>query len=57
VIARHNGQLVSLGNPTTSLEDLFLRIIRESEAHPGRRVHATAESSQAGQNEGTPVHG
>jgi ABC-2 type transport system ATP-binding protein len=38
VIAKHNGKLVSLGNPTTTLEDLFLNIIAESEAHPGRRV-------------------
>ncbi len=38
VIDRHQGQLVSLGNPTTTLEELFLGIIRQSEAHPGRRV-------------------
>ena len=38
VIQRHNGKLISMGNPTSTLEDLFLKIIRESEAHPGRRV-------------------
>jgi len=38
VIRRHNGKLLSMGNPTTTLEELFLKIIRESEAHPGRRV-------------------
>ncbi len=38
VIAKHQGQLVSVGNPTTTLEELFVKIIRESEAHPGRRV-------------------
>lgn len=38
VIARHNGDLQFLGNPTTTLEDLFLNIIAESEARPGRRV-------------------
>jgi ABC-2 type transport system ATP-binding protein len=38
VVARHNGVVQSIGNPTTTLEDLFVRIIRESEAHPGRRV-------------------
>jgi ABC-2 type transport system ATP-binding protein len=38
VIERHGGQVQSIGNPTTTLEDLFLHIIRESEAHPGRRV-------------------
>jgi ABC-2 type transport system ATP-binding protein len=44
VIKRHQGDLVSIGNPTSSLEDLFLRIIRESEAHPGRRVRGKKES-------------
>ena len=38
VIERNNGHVLAMGNPTTTLEDLFLKIIRESEAHPGRRV-------------------
>ncbi len=38
VIERHNGRIHFIGNPTTTLEELFLQIIRESEAHPGRRV-------------------
>jgi ABC-2 type transport system ATP-binding protein len=38
VISRHNGELVSLGNPTTTLEELFLDIVRDSEARPGRRA-------------------
>lgn len=38
VIKKHNGECLSLENPTSTLEDLFLRIVRESEAHPGRRV-------------------
>ena len=38
VIARHQGELIFAGNPTTTLEELFLKIIAESEAHPGRRV-------------------
>lgn len=46
VIARHNGTLVSVGNPTTTLEDLFLKIIAESEAHPGRRVRGGADDDQ-----------
>jgi ABC-2 type transport system ATP-binding protein len=37
-IERQGGQVVSIGNPTTTLEELFLQIIRESESHPGRRV-------------------
>jgi ABC-2 type transport system ATP-binding protein len=38
VIARHHGELVSLDNPTTTLEELFLEIVRDSEARPGRRA-------------------
>ena len=38
VIARHNGQLQSFDNPTTTLEELFLEIVRDSEARPGRRA-------------------
>ncbi|HEV3345039.1 MAG TPA: ABC transporter ATP-binding protein [Pirellulales bacterium] len=38
VIARHNGNLVSMDNPTSTLEELFLSIVQESEARPGRRA-------------------
>lgn len=38
VIARHHGELISLDNPTTTLEELFLDIVRDSEARPGRRA-------------------
>jgi len=37
VIRKHGGDIVSEGNPATTLEDLFLRVVQESEAHPGRR--------------------
>ena len=37
VITRHGGSLVSVDHPTTTLEELFLRIVRESDLHPGRR--------------------
>lgn len=37
VIARHGGELVAVDHPTTTLEELFLRIVRESDLHPGRR--------------------
>lgn len=37
VIGRHHGELVSMDNPTTTLEDLFLKIVRDSEERPGRR--------------------
>ncbi|QDS98379.1 ABC transporter ATP-binding protein [Adhaeretor mobilis] len=38
VIARHHGELLEMNNPTTTLEDLFLKIVRDSEARPGRRA-------------------
>lgn len=37
VLARHGGKIESIGHPTTTLEDLFLRIVAQSKAHPGRR--------------------
>jgi ABC-2 type transport system ATP-binding protein len=37
VLARHGGKLEFIGHPTTTLEDLFLRVVQESKAHPGRR--------------------
>ena len=52
VIARHGGHLQSIDNPTATMEDLFLNIVRESEARPGaRRVSqsATTESSDGAQ--------
>ena len=38
VIQRHGGQLLAMENPTTTLEELFLNIVRDSEARPGRRA-------------------
>jgi ABC-2 type transport system ATP-binding protein len=38
VIARHGGELVDVDHPTLSLEELFLNIVRDSEARPGRRA-------------------
>ena len=38
IIKGDNAELVFSGHPTTTLEELFLRIIEESEARPGRRV-------------------
>jgi ABC-2 type transport system ATP-binding protein len=34
---RYGGKIDSIGHPSTTLEDLFLRVVRESKAHPGRR--------------------
>ncbi len=38
VIVRHQGKMLNMDNPTTTLEELFLKIVRESESRPGRRV-------------------
>jgi ABC-2 type transport system ATP-binding protein len=37
VIAKHGGKLEAFGHPTTTLEDLFKRVVEESKARPGRR--------------------
>ena len=37
VLAKHGAQLKNSSHPKTTLEDLFLRTVRESEARPGRR--------------------
>jgi ABC-2 type transport system ATP-binding protein len=34
---KHGGTLETVGHPTTTLEDLFLKIVEESKARPGRR--------------------
>jgi ABC-2 type transport system ATP-binding protein len=40
VLERHKAELVSLDQPTTTLEELFLKIVREEDERPGRRVVA-----------------
>ena len=38
VVAKHGGQLQQIDNPRTTLEELFLNIVQESELRPGRRA-------------------
>ena len=46
VIRRHGGNVKSIDNPTATMEELFLSIVRESEARPGaRRVSASETPS------------
>src|SRR5438128_11805425 len=47
VLRRHGGQLEFFGHPTTSLEAMFLEIVAESKAHPGRRYLPPAPKSTA----------
>ncbi len=44
VIERHHGSVLAMDNPTTTLEELFLSIVRDSEARPGRRAKQEQES-------------
>ena len=37
LMQKYGGELESIGHPTTTLEELFLRIVEESKARPGRR--------------------
>jgi ABC-2 type transport system ATP-binding protein len=48
LIHRHGGDDVMVDHPTTTLEELFLRIVQESEAHPGRRKVAPDKTRPAG---------
>ena len=43
IIEEDGAKLLYSGNPSTTLEDLFLRIIEQSEARPGRRVRGGKE--------------
>ena len=49
VIAKHGGKNIVLDNPRTTLEDLFLNIVRESEERPGMRpsTNATGNADSA----------
>jgi len=47
VIRRHGGTIDTMGHPTTTLEDYFLRIVEEAKAHPGRRYLPEKESPPA----------
>ena len=49
VIQRHGASIESLDNPTSTLEELFLRTVEESRERPGRRfVAEDAVASDAG---------
>jgi ABC-2 type transport system ATP-binding protein len=42
VLVRHGANDIDIGNPTTTLEDLFLEVVRDTQARPGRRARTTA---------------
>jgi ABC-2 type transport system ATP-binding protein len=45
VFRKHGGEMETLGHPTTTLEELFLRIVEESKARPGRRYLPPTEET------------
>jgi ABC-2 type transport system ATP-binding protein len=45
VFRKHGGQLETVGHPASTLEELFLRVIEESKARPGRRYLPPAEET------------
>ncbi len=49
VIRRHGGEVKSIDNPTATMEDLFLNIVRESEARPGARRVSSGENAGSDQ--------
>ena len=44
VILKDGAELLAVDHPTTTLEELFLRIVRESDLHPGRRRVASDQN-------------
>ncbi|HYH63866.1 MAG TPA: ABC transporter ATP-binding protein [Urbifossiella sp.] len=45
VFRKHGGTLEAVGHPTTTLEELFLKIVEESKARPGRRYLPPADGA------------
>ena len=44
IIEKHGGSVLSMENPRTNLEDLFLTIVRESQQRPGHRGEGARSS-------------
>ena len=53
VVKKYGGEVKSVGNTRTTLEDLFLRIVEESRLHPGRRAHGAGNAVSVPSEEGT----
>jgi ABC-2 type transport system ATP-binding protein len=59
VLAKHGGEIEFIGHPTTTLEALFLKIIEERKAHPGKRFmpDAKKEASTLADAASAPIRG
>jgi ABC-2 type transport system ATP-binding protein len=51
VLARHGAELKTVSHPTSTLEQLFLRTVKESEERPGRRYTPEESSGSATRSE------
>jgi ABC-2 type transport system ATP-binding protein len=51
VFKKHGGELEAVGHPSSTLEELFLRVVEESKARPGRRYLPPTDDA-AGQPNG-----
>lgn len=47
IIEKHGGRLESFGHPTTTLEDLFKKVVEESKARPGRRYLPSVDEAKS----------
>ncbi|MFM7108316.1 MAG: ABC transporter ATP-binding protein, partial [Planctomycetaceae bacterium] len=52
VLARHGAADVEVGNPRSTLEDLFLEVVRDAQARPGRRARVDRAAATDGPRTG-----
>jgi ABC-2 type transport system ATP-binding protein len=51
VLARHGGKMHKVDHPTVTLEELFLRIVKQSQERPGQRFTAVNQDGQNGREQ------
>jgi ABC-2 type transport system ATP-binding protein len=51
VLARHGGKMHKVDHPTVTLEELFLRIVKQSQERPGQRFTAVDQDGQNGREQ------
>ncbi len=59
ILAAEQAAEVEIGNPNTTLEDLFLEIVKDTQARPGRRAQPQAAAASESQHSESrsPSHG
>lgn len=55
VVAKYSAQTLDVDHPTTTLEDLFLKTVRDSAARPGKRYVPPGEDKAASPAEAAPA--